>query len=79
MIRAAFMFEPLAPRFISYYMEQRLKEWQKQGRVSEFETKTKRLGKFHCKIEVDLGLTSEQARRVLDDLLPNTEERREVS
>jgi DNA-nicking Smr family endonuclease len=79
MVRAAFIFEPLAPRFISYYVGQRLKEWQKQGRVSEFETKTRRLGKFHYKIKVDLNVTSEQARRVLYDLLPNTEERREVS
>ena len=79
MLRAAFIFEPLALRFISYYVSQRLKEWQKQGRVSEFETKTRRLGKFHYKIEVDLDLTSEQSRRVLDDLLSSTEERREVS
>jgi hypothetical protein len=79
MVRAAFIFEPLAPRFISYYLGQRLKDWQEQGRISEFATKTKRLGKFHYKIVVDLDVTSEQARQLLDDLLPNTTQGREVS
>ena len=71
MVRVAFIFEPLAPRLIVYYLSQRLKEWKKQGLISEFETKTRRLGKFHYKIEVDLDVTQEQARHVLDDLLPN--------
>jgi DNA-nicking Smr family endonuclease len=71
MVRVAFIFEPLAPRLTAYYLSQRLKEWKKQGLISEFETKTRRLGKFHYKIEVDLDVTQEQARHVLDDLLPN--------
>jgi hypothetical protein len=71
MVKAAFIFEPLAPRVILYYLTQRLKEWKKQGLISEFETKTRRLGKFHYKIEVYLDVTSKQALHVLDDLLPN--------
>jgi hypothetical protein len=71
MVKVAFVFEPLAPRVISYYLTQRLKEWKKQGLISEFKTKTRRLGKFHYKIEVDLDVTSKQAFHVLDDLLPN--------
>ena len=79
MVRAAFIFEPLAPRFISYYLGQKLKEWREEGRISDFETKTKRLGKFHYKITLDLDMTSAQAHPVLDDLLPNTAKRKEVS
>jgi hypothetical protein len=79
MVRAAFIFEPLAPRFISYYLGQKLKEWREEGRISDFETKTKRLGKFHYKIILDLDVTSAQAHRVLDDLLPNTAQRKEVN
>jgi hypothetical protein len=79
MVRAAFIFEPLAPRVISYYLGQKLKEWKEQGLVSEFENKTKRLGKFHYKIEVDLDVTPEQAHHFLDDLLPDTKGRREVN
>jgi len=71
MVRAAFVFEPLAPRAISYYLTRRLKELKKRGLISEFETKIRRLGKFHYKIEVDLDLTSKQAHYVLDDFLPN--------
>jgi hypothetical protein len=70
MIRVAFFFEPLAPRAISYYLTRRLKELKKQGLISDFETKTRRLGKFHYKIAVDLDLTEKQANDVLGDLLP---------
>ena len=78
-VRAVFIFEPLAPRFISYYLGQKLEEWKEQGVISEFEVKTKRLGKFHYKIILDLDVTSEQARQLLDDLLPNTAQRKEVN
>ena len=71
MVRFAFVFEPLAPRAISYYLTRTLKEWKKQGLISKFKTRTRRLGKFHYKIEIDLDLTSKQALHVLDDLLPN--------
>jgi hypothetical protein len=47
MLRLAFVFEPLAPRAISYYLTRTLKEWKKQGLISEYEAKTRRLGKFH--------------------------------
>jgi len=70
-VKVAFVFEPLAPRVIFYYLTQRLKEWKKQGLISEFQTKIRRLGKFHYKIEVDLDVTSKQTLHVLDDLLPN--------
>jgi hypothetical protein len=71
MAKAVFIFEPLAQRAISYYLTRTLKEWKKQGLISEFETRTRRLGKFHYKIEIDLDLTSKQALHVLDDLLSN--------
>lgn len=79
LVRGAFIFEPLAPRFISYYLGQKLKEWREQGRISDFETKTKRLGKFHYKFVLDLDVTPAQAHRVLDDLLPDTAKRKEVN
>jgi len=44
-----------------------------------FETRTRRLGKFHYKIEINLDLTSKQALHVLGDLLPNQlKKRKEV-
>jgi hypothetical protein len=71
MVKAVFIFEPLAPRAISYYLTRTLKEWKKQGLISEYKAKTRRLGKFHYKIEINFDLTSKQTLHVLDDLLPN--------
>jgi hypothetical protein len=65
------VFEPLAPRAISYYMRRRLGEWKRQGLISGYKTRTRRLGKFHYKIEVDLDLTSKQTLHVFRDLFPN--------
>ena len=70
-MRVAFFFEPLAPSVISYYLRRRLNEWKREGLISEYKTRTRRLGKFHYKIEVDLDLNSRQAIHVLNDLLPN--------
>jgi len=71
LIEFVLVFEPLAPRAISYYMRRRLGEWKRQGLISGYETRTRRLGKFHYKIEVDLDLTSKQTLHVLRDLFPN--------
>jgi hypothetical protein len=71
LIEFILVFEPLAPRAISYYMRRRLGEWKQQGLISGYKTRTRRLGKFHYKIEVDLDLTSKQTLHVLRDLFPN--------
>jgi hypothetical protein len=71
MLRGAFFFEPLAPRAISYFLTRRLRELKRQGLISEFKTKTRRLGKFHYKIEVDLDLTAKQAHYFIGELIPN--------
>jgi hypothetical protein len=70
-VKIAFIFEPLVPRVISYYVRRRLSKLKKQGVISKFQASTKRLGKFHYKIEIDLGLTSKQASHFLGNLLPN--------
>ncbi len=71
LVRAAFVFEPLAPTAISYYLAQQLKRWKQQGLILEYRTKTRRLGKFHYKTQVDLELSPEQAADALNDLLLN--------
>ncbi len=69
LVRAAFFFEPLAPRAISFYLGRRLNEWKQQGLISEYHTQTHRLGKFHYKIEVDLEVNSKQAHHFLNEQL----------
>jgi hypothetical protein len=70
-VRAAFVFEPLAPTAISFFLGRRLNEWKEQGLISDYKSHTQRLGKFHYKIEIDLDVTSSQAEHVLNDLMPD--------
>jgi hypothetical protein len=71
LINLILFFEPLAPKAFSYYMRRRLSEWKRQGLISGYKTRTRRLGKFHYKVEVNLDLTSKQTLHVLRDLFPN--------
>lgn len=59
------LFEPISPRFVSFLVGRRLKEWKNKGLIDDYEAKTKRIGKFHYKIYLDLDLTPEQASRIL--------------
>lgn len=68
-LRHASFFEPLAKYGISYYLNGKLKQYRKQGMISTYKTKTKRLGKWHYKIEVDADLTSMQIAGILSELL----------
>ncbi len=69
-LRFAFVLEPLAPPAISYYISRRLDHLKQKALIGEYKAKTKRLGKFHYKVEVDMDLTGKQAFYVVDDMLP---------
>lgn len=69
-LRFAFFLEPLAPPAISYFISRRLDYLRQQGLISDYRANTKRLGKFHYKIELDMDLTGIQAFYVIDDILP---------
>jgi hypothetical protein len=71
LLRVAFVFEPLAPTAISFFLGRRLNELKEEGLVSDYKSRTRRLGKFHYRIEIDLEVTSSQAQHILNDLLPN--------
>ena len=70
-LRFAFYLEPFAPPAISFYISRRLDVFRQQGLISGYKANTRRLGKFHYKVEVDLDVTAQQALYVIDDLLPN--------
>jgi hypothetical protein len=61
-------FEPLANQGISYFLNGQLKKYKKQGLISEYRTKTKRLGKWHYKIEVYLDASPRQFIIILKGL-----------
>ncbi len=69
-LRFAFYLEPIAPPAISFYISRRLEEFHRRGLISGYRANTKRLGKFHYKVELDLDVTAQQAFYVVDDLLP---------
>jgi hypothetical protein len=70
--RFALFFEPISPRFISFWLGRRLENWKNSGIIHDYKINTKRTGKFHYKIEVDLELSTQQAAWVLGDTLIRT-------
>ena len=70
LLRVVFVFEPLAPTAITVLMNQQLHKFKEAGAIGNYKTKTKRLGKFHYRIEIDLDLTGMQAIHLLANLFP---------
>ena len=70
LLRVVFVFEPLAPTAITILMNQQLHRFKEAGAIGDYKTKTKRLGKFHYHIEVNLDLTGIQAIHLLANLFP---------
>ena len=70
LLRVSFAFEPLAPTAITVLMNQQLHRFKEAGKICEYKTKAKRLGKFHYLFEVDLDVTGMQAIHLLSNLFP---------
>ncbi len=70
LFRAALVFEPLAPTAISLLVNQQLHRFRDTEVIAKYKTHTKRLGKFHYRIEIDLELTGKQAVHLLSNLFP---------
>jgi hypothetical protein len=70
LMRVAFVFEPLAPTAITALMNQQLHRYKEAGKISSYKAHTKRLGKFHYRITIDLDLTGMQAIHLLGNIFP---------
>ena len=70
LLRVAFVFEPLAPTAITVLDESTASPIQRIGAIGNYKTQTKRLGKFHYRIEIDLDLTGMQAVHLLGNFFP---------
>jgi hypothetical protein len=70
LLRVAFAFEPLAPTAITVLMNQQLHRFHEGGIIGHYKAHTKRLGKYHYRIELDLELTGMQAVHLLGNLFP---------
>ncbi len=70
LMRVAFVFEPLAPTAITALLNQQLHRFKESGEICEYKAHTKRLGKYHYRIELDLDLTGMQALHLMGNLFP---------
>ena len=68
-VRFVLLLEPISPRFISFWLRRRLKDWKNRGLIDDYKVKAKRIGKFHYRIEVELDLKRQQATWILRDML----------
>jgi hypothetical protein len=71
LLRVVFVFEPLAPTAITVLMNRQLHGFKERGAIGDYKTKTKRLGKYHYRIEINLDLTGMQAIHLLGNLFPS--------
>lgn len=68
LLKLVFLFEPLTPRVIDLFLNIKLKEWKGRKLIDDYRSKTKRMGKFHYKTDIDLELTPKQVRKLLRNL-----------
>ena len=71
LLRVVFVFEPLAPTAITVLMNRQLHGFKERGAIGDYKTRTKRLGKYHYRIEINLDLTGMQAIHLLGNLFPS--------
>ena len=57
-IKIAFRFEIFYPQAIRLFLSRRLKEYKNKGTVTDYKVKTKRIGKYHYLLEMDLFLNN---------------------
>lgn len=70
LFRTVLVFEPLAPTAITLLVNQQLHRFKDAEVIGRYKAHTKRLGKFHYRIEIDLELTGKQAVHLLANLFP---------
>jgi hypothetical protein len=70
LLRVVLAFEPLASTAITVLINQRLNRYKEGKIIVDYKTHTKRLGKYHYRIEVDLQVTGFQAMHLLVNLFP---------
>lgn len=70
LLRVAFVFEPLAPTAITVLIRQQLNRFKEGGIIDDYEAHTKRLGKYHYRIYLDIDLTNTQTVNLLANMFP---------
>jgi len=71
LLRAVFILEPLAPTAITLLTNRQMSRFKNRGAIGKYKTVTKRSGRFHYCIQIELDLTGPQAIHLLSNLFPN--------
>jgi hypothetical protein len=71
LLRAVFIFEPLAPTAITLLTNRQMAKFKNRGIIGKYKTVTKRLGRFHYRIQIELDLTGPQVVHLLTNMFPN--------
>ena len=71
LLRVLFVFEPLAPTAITVLMNQQLHRFKEAGAIGNYKTKSKRLGKYHYRVEINLDVTGMQTVHLLSNMFPS--------
>jgi hypothetical protein len=70
LLRVVLVFEPLAPTAITVLVNQQLHRFKETCAIEDYKTKTKRLGKYHYRVEIDLDLTGMQTVHLFSNFFP---------
>ncbi len=70
LVRIALTFEPLAPTAITVLMNQQLHRYKEGGVIEDYKAHTKRLGKYHYRVDLDLDVTGLQAAHLFANIFP---------
>ena len=71
LLRFVFVIEPLAPAGITFAVNRQLRKYKAAGVIGNYKAKSKRLGRYHYRVEVDLDVTGMQALHLLGNLFPH--------
>ncbi len=69
LIRLLPLFEPLIPRYLTSRIRRQLKQQKQKNLILGYKTSSRRKGRFHYQITIDIDLTKEQAEKNLKSML----------
>ena len=64
-VKLGFRFEIFVPQALKIFLNRKLKEYKGSGVISDYEVKTKRIGKYHYFLEMDLFLNTTNGGEIL--------------
>ena len=61
-MKIAFNFEIFYPQAMKFFLNRKLKQFKDDGKLDDYNVKTKRIGKYHYFLEMDIFFKSTKRR-----------------